>query len=318
MQRKVMRIAVFGTGGIGGYFGGRLATAGEDVVFIARGAHLEAIRERGLQVDSVRGDFLVRPAQATDDPESIGIVDLVIVAVKSWQVTEVARSMAPLIGPETLVLPLENGVDAPAQLAEILGRMHVLGGLAKIFSSIAGPGHIRQVGGPASVTFGELDSQHSERVSRIQDAFGRAGIEATVPVDIQAAMWEKFLLVVPFGGLGAVARAPIGVLRSLPETRQMLEQGMREVWNVAREKEIMLPGDILARAMDFLDGLAGLETSSMQRDIAAGRPSELEAWNGAVVRLGREAGVYTPLNDFVYHSLLPLELRARGQLEFDS
>ena len=179
------------------------------------------------------------------------VVDLVIVAVKSWQVVEVARSMGPLIGPETLVLPLENGVDAPAQLAEILGRKHVLGGLAKIFSSIAGPGHIRQVGGPASVTFGELGQPPQPACFAIAGAFGRAGIEATIPGDIQVAMWEKFLLVVPFGGLGAVARAPIGVLRSLPETRQMLEQGMREVWNVAREKQIMLAGDLCFRGDGF-------------------------------------------------------------------
>jgi 2-dehydropantoate 2-reductase len=311
-----MKIAVFGTGGVGGYFGGRLAKAGEDVVFISRGAHLEAIREHGLRVDSVRGDFLIRPAQATDDPGSIGIVDLVIVAVKAWQIPQVAESMVPLIGPETMVLPLQNGVDAPDQLAELSGREHVLGGLTKIFSSIAAPGHIRQVGGPASVTFGELDNENGRRVTRLQAAFDRAGVEATIPEDIQVAMWEKFLLVVPFGGLGAVTRAPMGILRSLPETRQMLQQGMREIRNVAWEKQIMLPGDILAGSMDFIDGLPGSATSSMQRDISAGRPSELEAWNGAVVRLGREAGVCTPLHDFLYHSLLPLELKARGQLEF--
>jgi 2-dehydropantoate 2-reductase len=311
-----MRIAVYGTGGVGGYFGGRLAEAGEDVVFIARGAHLDAIRESGLRVDSARGDFLIRPAQATDDPGSIGIVDLVIVAVKSWQVSQAAHSMAPLMGSETMVLPLQNGVDAPGQLAEVLGSEHVLGGLTKVFSSIAAPGHIRQIGGPATVTFGELDNHNGERVMRLRAAFDQAGVEATVPEDIQVAMWEKFLLVVPFGGLGAVTRAPMGILRNLPETRQMLEQGMREIQNVAWEKEIALPGDFLAGAMDFIDELPEAATSSLQRDISAGRPSELKAWNGAVARLGREAGVATPLNDFLYHSLLPLELKARGQLEF--
>ena len=311
-----MRIAIFGSGGVGGYFGGRLAQAGEEVVFIARGAHLAAIREHGLRVDSVRGDFVVQPAQATDDPASIGVVDTVVVAVKSWQIMGAGRSMATLIGPDTVVLPLLNGVDAPEQLAEQLGTGHVLGGLTKIFSSIAGPGHIRQVGGPASITFGELDNQRSERVTQLKAAFDRASVEATIAEDIQVAMWEKFLLVVPFGGLGAVSRAPLGVLRNLPETRKMLEQGMREIRNVAWEKEIMLPGDILPWAMDFIDGLPEGATSSLQRDIGAGRPSELEAWNGAVVRLGREAGVATPLHDFLYHSLLPLELKAQGQLEF--
>ena len=209
-----MLIAVFGTGGVGGYFGGRLAEAGEDVVFIARGAHLDAIREHGLRVDSVRGDFLVQPAQATDDPRSVGVVDLVIVAVKSWQVPGAATAMAPLMGPDTMVLPLQNGVDAPEQLAEVLGREHVLGGLTKIFSSIAAPGYIRQIGGPASVTFGELDNQNGGRVVRLRAAFDQARVEAAIPEDIQVAMWEKFLLVVPFGGLGAVTRAPSA---SLPE-----------------------------------------------------------------------------------------------------
>ena len=175
-----MRIAVFGTGGAGGYFGGRLARAGEDVNFIARGEQLRALREHGLRVESVKGDFEVRPARATDDPADVGEVDVVIVGVKAWQVPEVAQAMRPLIGPESYVLPLQNGVEASAQLAAVLGPDRVLGGLAKIFSFVVGPGHVRHVGGPASVEFGELNNRPSERTGRLREAFVRAGVTAEI------------------------------------------------------------------------------------------------------------------------------------------
>jgi 2-dehydropantoate 2-reductase len=311
-----MRIAIFGAGGAGGYFGGRLARAGEDVTFIARGEQLRAIRENGLRVESVKGDFEVRPARATDDPADAGEVDVVIVGVKAWQVPEVAQAMRPLVGPGSCVLPLQNGVEAPAQLAAVLGDDRVLGGLAKIFSFVVGPGEIRHVGGPASVEFGELDNRPSERTGRLRDAFVRAGVPAEISPDIRVALWEKFMFIAPFGGIGAVTRAPIGTLRDLPETRGMLEEGMREILHVARAKGVHIPDEAVARTMAFVDSQPPVGTASMQRDIAAGRPSELEAWNGAVVRSGREAGVHTPLHAFLYHSLLPLELLARGRLEF--
>ncbi len=311
-----MRIAVIGTGGVGGYFGGRLAQAGEDVTFIARGEQLRALRERGLRVESVKGDFEVEPARATDNPDDVGEVDVVIVGVKAWQVPEVAQTMRPLIGPESYVLPLQNGVEASAQLAEVLGADRVLGGLARIFSFVVEPGHVRHVGGPASVELGELDNRPSERTGRLRDVFVRAGVETEVSRDIRVALWEKFMFIAPFGGIGAVTRAPIGTLRDLPETREMLQQGMREIFDVARTEGIDLVDDAVARTMAFADSQPPVGTSSMQRDIVAGRPSELEAWNGAAVRLGRRAGVATPLHAFLYHSLLPLELEARGELRF--
>ena len=311
-----MRIAVFGAGGAGGYFGGRLAQAGEHVVFIARGEHLRAIREHGLRVESVKGDFEIHPAQATDNPEDVGEVDAVVVGVKTWQVAEAALVMRPLVGPRTCVLPLLNGVEASSQLEEVLGTGRALGGLARIFSSIAEPGTIRHTGGPASVAFGELDNSPSERTRRLRDAFTRAGVTAEIPADIHVALWEKFLFITPFGGIGAVTRAPIGTLRDMPETRRMLERGMREISLVAQTRDIPLSDDTVSKTMAFVDGLPPGGTASMQRDIIAGRPSELEAWNGAVVRLGRQAGVPTPLHEFLYHSLLPLESRARGRLQF--
>lgn len=307
-----MRIAIFGAGGAGGYFGGKLAKGGEEVVFIARGEHCRAIRENGLYIDSVEGPFTVAPVRATEDPAQEGPVDVVLVGVKAWQVPEAAHAMRPMVGPETFVVPLQNGVEAPSQLAAVLGREHVLGGLAKVFSFIVGPGRIRHLGGPSQITFGELDNRRSDRVERLREVLVRAGITADVPPDIHVALWEKFLFIVPVGGVGAVTRVSLGVTRALPETRGMLVQGMREIEAVARARKIPLPDDIVARTMAFVDTLPPDGTISLQRDIAAGRPSELEAWNGAVVRLGRESGVATPLHEFLYHSLLPLEVSSRS------
>jgi len=311
-----MRIAVFGAGGAGGYFGGRLAQAGEDVVFIARGEHLRAMREHGLRVDSLKGDFVIRLAQATDDPSQVGPVDAVLVCVKAWDVPAAAQAMRPLVGPETFVVPLENGVEAPDQLAAVLGAEHVLGGLARIISFIAEPGHIRHTGAEPYVAFGELDRRPSQRAERLRRAFARAGVTAEIPPDIQVAMWEKFLFIAAISGVGAVTRAPAGIMRSLPETRQMLEQAIREVFAVARARGIALPEEVVAKTMAYIDSLPPDGTASMQRDIIAGRPSELEYQNGTVVRLGRESGVPTPTHAFIYASLLPQELRARGQAQF--
>lgn len=310
-----MQIAVFGAGGVGGYFGGRLAQAGEAVTFIARGEHLRAIRERGLRVDSLLGDFVIQPARATDSPAEVGPVDAVLLGVKAWQVREAAEAMRPLIGPATFVVPLQNGVEAPDELVAVLGREHVLGGFCRIIALIAGPGHIRHAGGQPYIAFGELDNRRSERVERLRAAFSRAaGLTVDVPADIRAAMWEKFLTIASFSGVGAVTRAPIGVIRSVPETREMMVGVMREIIAVANARGIPLGEDAVQRVLAFRDSLPPDSTASMQRDIMEGRPSELEWQNGAVVRLGREVGVETPLNAFIYHSLLPQELRARGKL----
>lgn len=307
-----MQIAIFGAGAVGSYFGGRLAQAGEDVSFIARGERLQALRERGLRVDSIKGDFVVQPAPATDDPATVGPVDVVLVGVKAWQVPEAAQAMRPLVGPETVVVPLENGVEAPDQLAAVLGREHVAGGLCRIVSMVMGPGHVRHAGMEPYIAFGELDNRPSERLERLRQAFARAiGVTAEIPPDIHAALWEKFLFIASLSGVGAVTRAPVGVIRSLPETRVMLNLALREIAAVARARGIALPDSALDRTLALIDGLPPDATASMQRDIMAGRPSELESQNGAVVRLGREAGVETPLNAFIYHSLLPQETSAR-------
>ncbi|MEP6994043.1 MAG: 2-dehydropantoate 2-reductase, partial [Acidobacteriota bacterium] len=302
-----MRIAVFGVGGAGGHFGARLARAGQDLVFVARGAHLSAIREHGLVVETPDGEIRIRPDAATDDPAQAGEVDVVLLGVKSWQVEEAARAMHPMLRSDTVVVPLQNGVEAAGQLAAILGAPKVLGGLCATFSFLTAPGRIRSIGQVHTVAFGELDRRVSERVERLARVVEAAGIRATVPPDIHVALWQKFLFVVPFGGVGAVAGQPIGVLRSRPETREMLLDGMREIREVGQARGVSLPEGSVDEAMDFLDSLDPNGTSSLQRDIGEGKPSELEAWNGAVVRLGRAAGVPTPVHAAIYARLLPLE-----------
>ena len=266
-----MRIAIFGAGSVGGYFGGRLSQAGEDVVFIARGEHLNTMLNQGLRVDSINGDFVVQPVQATDDPSKIGKVDMVLVGVKAWQVSEAAEAMRPLIGPETFVLPLQNGLEAPAQLSEILGDQHVLGGLCGLFSYVMGPGHIVHAGYDPFVKFGKLDNHRSQRIELLLDTFKRAEINAEIPPDIQVAMWMKFMFVTVFSGIGAVTRAPVGIWRSLPETRLMAELSLQEINAVATARAISLPEEALQTIMTMYDGFDPQQTASLQRDVMEGR-----------------------------------------------
>ncbi|HET7451871.1 MAG TPA: 2-dehydropantoate 2-reductase [Thermoanaerobaculia bacterium] len=308
-----MRFAIFGAGGVGGYFGGRLAQAGHDVTFIARGPHRDAIRRDGLTVESIAGDFRVFPAKATDDPASIGPVEAVVVCVKAWQVKEAAARMRPLVGPETLVVPLENGVEAPDELAAVLGPGPVLGGLCKIVSFVRAPGVVRHSGVAPSVAFGEMNGGESERVRRLRAEMRRAkAMDVEEPPDIRVAMWQKFVFIAAVSGVGAVTRAPADVFRAIPETRRLLDAAMRETQAVGRRRGVAIPLHTAERTLAFVDTLPQGSTASMQRDLMAGRPSELEYQTGTVVRLGREAGVPTPVNDFLYAALLPQENRARS------
>lgn len=307
-----MRIAIFGTGGVGGYFGGRLAQADEDVTFVARGEHLRAIQTKGLRVDSLNADFVIHPAKATDDVATIGNVDLVVVGVKAWQVPTAAREMKPLVGEKTTVLPLQNGVDAATQLGEALGSDRVVGGLCKIVSFVVEPGHIRHAGFAPSVIIGEMDNRQSDRIVKIQATFKQAGVDITIARDIQIALWMKFLFIASFSGMGAIANAPAGVLRSNPELRGQMLRAMEEIFSVAHARGINLPADAIETVMAGVNALPEEATSSMQRDIAAGKPSELESQNGAVVRMAREAGVKVPTHESIYAALKPLEIKARA------
>ncbi len=306
-----MKIAIFGTGGVGGYFGARLAQHGHEVAFIARGAHLEAIRSQGLRVESLLGDVHIQPAQATDHPEEIGPVDAVLVGVKAWQVSEAARAMRPLVGAHTLVLPLQNGVDAPEQLASVLGAEHVLGGMCKISSFIAAPGHIHHAGITPYIALGELDNRRTQRGEALHTALSGAGIEAEIPPDIQAAMWGKLTFIASFSAVGAVTRLPAGAWRDVPPTREMLIAAMREIVQVGQAEGVAVGETTVQNALAFTDSVPEGATASMQRDIMAGRPSELEAQIGAVVRRGRKYAVPTPVNTFLYAALLPQEQRNR-------
>ena len=309
-----MKIAVFGTGGVGGYFGGRLAQAGEEVTFIARGKHLQAILENGLRLESILGDFTIRPARASAEPIKVGPVDLVILGVKAWQIPEAAESMKPLIGPQTIVLPLENGISAPSQLAAALGKEHVLGGLCRISVFIAAPGVIRHVAIPPIINFGELDNHPSARVESLRQVFAHCqGLTAEVPADINAALWRKFIFIVAVGGLGAATRQPMGVYRSLPETRRLLRGSLEEVTNLARAKGIALGEDTVDKTLAIIDATPPNTLASMQNDIMNNRPSELDSQLGVVVQMGREMSVPAPVNEFLYAILLPMEIKARQE-----
>ena len=307
-----MRIVIFGSGGVGGYFGGRLAQAGEDVTFIARGEHLRAIQTTGLKVDSLDGDFLINPARATDSVSEVGEVDLVILGVKAWQVPEAARAIKPIVASETTVLPLQNGVDAVGELIAELGTTPIVGGLCKIVSFVVEPGHIRHAGFAPSVVIGELDNRRSKRIVAIEETFNRAGLNTKIAGDIQVALWMKFLFIASFSGVGAIANAPAGMLRSDPELRAQMLRAMSEIHELALARNVILPSDAIETVMASVDALPADATSSMQRDIAAGRPSELESQNGAVVRMAREAGITVPTHESIYEALKPREAIARS------
>jgi 2-dehydropantoate 2-reductase len=309
-----LKIAVYGVGGVGGYFGAVLAHAGNPVSLIARGEHLKAIREKGLRIQTPKEEFIITPAKASDNPAEIGPVDIVIVGVKAWQVPDAARAMRPLIGPNTRVVPLQNGVEAVDQLAQAVGREHVLGGLCRVIASKVGPGEIKIGAMEPVVALGELDgAELAGNAKALLDAFRAAGINVQAAPDIQAALWDKWLFIAAVSGVGAVSRATVGEVRESPATRALLQQVMEEVAAVARQRGVRQAGDIVARTMSFIGTMPKEATASMQRDVADGRPSELEAILGSLVRFGKEAGVPTPATEFIYASLLPQEKRARAK-----
>ena len=303
-----MRIAVIGVGGVGGYFGGRLAQAGYDVTFVARGATLDALRAHGLRVESILGDFVIDPVQVTP----AGQYDAILMAVKAWQIPDAAAQLAPMLHDGTMVVPLENGIDAPEVLADIVGAQHVAGGLCAIVSYAVAPGHIRHAASEPMVMFGELDHRRSERVERLRAAFAQANVHVEVPPDIRRSMWTKFLFIATMSGIGALTRVPVGVWRADPEIRAIVDRSLREVLQLASARGVDLGADAIERTWHRYDGLAPDATSSMQRDIMDGKPSELDAQLGAIVRLARESGVDVPVTAMIYHALAPQERRARS------
>jgi len=309
-----MRFAIVGAGGLGGYYGARLAEAGHEVAFIARGAQLEAMRRNGLKVISPLGDAHLKKPTATSDPREIGPVDVVVVAVKTWQVADAARAMQPMIKADTIVVPFLNGVEAPDELAGILGAQHVIGGLSKVFSLVEAPGVIRHFNPGAYVEIGELGGGLSKRVETLRAAFEQSRAQAKASADIRTELWKKLLTVSSWAGLGALSRSPMGALRGQPETHALIDRAMDEGIAVGARRGHPITTDFKRELWKFYEAMPADATASMQRDIMAGKPSELDAWNGAIVRFGLETGVDTPVQTFTYHSLLPMERRARGQI----
>ena len=305
-----MKILVLGAGGVGGYFGARLAAQGEDVTFVARGKHLAAMRESGLRIESGLGDLQLQPVKATDDPAQAGPADFVLIAVKLWDTEAAARAAAPAVGPDTAVISFQNGVDAVDILVRAFGAERVMGGIAHIAAFIESPGVIRHNGKLARLTFGELDGRRSERGERLLAACRKAEFETVLSDGIQRAIWEKFVFIVGLSGLTTLTRLPIGPIRAEPLTRELLAEVMREAAAVGRAKGIDLPADAADKQLAFADTLPDGMIASMLGDLRRGNRLELPWLTGAVVRLGRELGVPTPANGFVYAAL---KLHAEGR-----
>jgi 2-dehydropantoate 2-reductase len=309
-----MRIAVIGAGGVGGVFGGLLAHAGNDVSFVARGEHLAAIRAGGLRVHGPWGTHTVR-VQVADVPSGLAggaPFDAILVCVKAGQVIEVAPRLRPLVGPDTVVVPLQNGVEAAARLAGALGEGPVAGGLCHVIAWREGPGEVRTTGTTMQITVGEMAGGGSPRLERLAAAIRASGAGAVVAEDVVAAAWEKFLFIEPFSSVGAATRAPLGVMRAEPRTRALLVAVAEEVAAVARALGVRIAPDAVARTVARYDELPPATTSSMQRDVVAGRPSEIEEQTGALVRIAGEVGVSVPAHDLLLAILLPQEAAARG------
>ena len=297
------RIAMMGSGAVGGYFGGRMAAAGCDVSFIARGRHLEAIRERGLRIESpALGDAWIQRATATDDPGDVGVVDYVIVCVKLWDTAAAANALLPMLGPATTVLTLQNGVES-TELKKIVGPQRMVGAVAFIGCAIGSPGVIRHVGTMQRVVVGEFRGGSSARVERLRAALGRGGIEADVSNDIRRTIWEKFVFLVGLSAVTAMRRAPLGAVREDPEARELFLNAMLETAAVGRARGVALPDGFAQDRLGFADGLPADMTSSMHTDLERGNRLELDWLSGAVVRMGRESGVATPVNRKLFDML---------------
>ena len=302
-----MKIGIIGTGGVGGYFGARLAAAGNEVHFLARGEHLKAIQSKGLQVKSIKKDVHINPAKASDKISDLSNCDLIIFACKAKQVRETAAQLCKTLKKEAWILPLQNGVLAAEELAEFFDRKQILGGLCMIFSFIESPGLIKHVGlKEPMIIFGELDQTKSERCKTLLHLFEKADIRSKESEDIHASLWQKFILIC-LSGLGAIANEGYGLIRETPESRSLLVDVLTEVSQVAKAKNVNLPKDIVEKSMVIVDSYPADSMSSLARDVLSGKSSEIDYQNGTVVRFGKELGIATPANKFVLGMVKLLE-----------
>jgi 2-dehydropantoate 2-reductase len=307
-----MRIAVVGTGGVGGGFGAALAKAGADVTFIARGAHLAAMKSEGLKVQGGRGDTHLVPTQATDDPASIGQVDVALFCVKLWDVESAGQQIKPLIGPETAVIPLQNGIDAAERLIPILGERAVMGGVAQISASIVRPGVINQVGTFMRIIFGELDGRISRRGEAFCDLCLKAGFDATLSEQILTELWMKFILLASNASVLALVRQPVGKVRDDADMRAVFVSAFQEVIDVGRASGVTLPADALEKTLGFIDHAPPAMKPSMALDLERGNRLELPWLGGKVVELGRRFGVATPTHAMMHAMLKPYIMGPAG------
>lgn len=304
-----MRIAIIGTGGVGGYFGGKLAKAGYDVSFLARGEHLKAIQKNGLTIKSIQGDFKVDPVKTTDSLNTIGLADLVILGVKAWQVRDFSKDLKPIIKRDTIVLPLQNGVLAAEELKENINKENIIGGLCRIISKIDSPGVINHFGIEPTILFGELDNSITERVKLLKTMFDYADIKARISDDITSDLWGKFIGIC-VSGLLAVTKTTYGELRELKETRQLMIELLTEIYVLSQKIGIKIESDFVDKTISVIDSYPFESTSSLTRDVWEGKPSEIEYQNGTVVKLAEKYGVDVPVNRFVYNCILPMEIKA--------
>jgi 2-dehydropantoate 2-reductase len=299
-----MRIAVMGAGGVGGYFGARLAQAGNEVTFIARGRHLEALRAKGLALKSPLGDAQLK-VRAVENPADAGAADVVLFAVKLWDTESAAQSIRPLLAAGGIAIPFQNGVESIARMAAVLGPERILGGAAYIAGRIAEPGLIAHTGTMARLRFGAVLPAQRAAAEAFLAACRAAKIDCELSDDIVRVLWEKFVLLAPVSGTTAVTRNPVGVVRADPDTRWLLESAMRETWAVARTRGVALADDLVDKTMAFVDGLPAEMKSSMLGDLEAGGRLEAPWLSGAVARMARESGIEAPVNRALYAALRP-------------
>lgn len=300
-----MRIAVIGAGGVGGYFGGRLAQAGHDVTFVARGRHLAALRERGLTIESARGNATVAAASATDDPAALAPCDIVMFCVKLWDVESAAQRIAPLVAGGGAVIPFQNGLDAPEILKRVLGPQSVLGGVAYIAATIRVAGVIAHTGTMARLVVGAFDGGNAHAAVAFRDACVAAGIDADLSADIRRTLWEKFCFLSALSGSTALARQPLGVVRGDPDLRAAFESATREAWSLGRARGVPLADDYVARQLAALDALPAEMRSSMLNDLVAGNRLEAPWLSGAVARMAAESGMAAPVSATFYAAVKP-------------
>ena len=311
-----MNITVIGAGGVGGYFGGKLCQAGNKVTFLTRGKALQVIRDKGLRVKSYLGDFSVSPI-ATDDPSCVSDAALVLLCTKSWQVEEVAFRIKPFLQPHCIVLPLQNGADNADRLKEILAEEMVMGGLCKIVSKIESPGVIDHFTFVPEVIFGELDHSVSARAKKLKEVFDRAGFKNKLSDNIHRDIWLKFLFICSISAMGALTRVVLGIIREDPFIRKKIMETAQEILSVGQKLGIDIEEKDLDMIFEMIDMGDYNTTMSLQRDIMEGRPSELHQFNGFIVEKGKALGVPTPVNEFIYKMLRPVESMARAKAGID-